>query len=151
CFGFAPDDRMHLTTGDALEALVNADPQSYDILFLDLFFDNGETPEHLVTEAFFQLCHSRLRPGGLLTMNLSAKGPEFYGRLMPLAQTFATLHTCRGHGSTQVVFATDLLAGTPFDFTQQAIALQQEHAFPFPFVSWVTRLVEQRLRLEPPL
>ena len=150
CFGFAADERMSLTTGDALIALAAAPPGSYDILFLDLFFDNGATPAHLLTDDFFRLCHSRLRAGGLLTMNLGAQGLEFYARLIPIAQTFASLYTCRGHGSTQVVFATDQPFRTPFALAQQAIALQQEHAFPFPFVTWLSRLVEQRPQLEPP-
>ena len=67
-FGFAPDERMRLTTGDALVALEAAPAHSYDVLFLDLFFDNGETPQHLLTDDFFRLCRSRLRPHVLLTM-----------------------------------------------------------------------------------
>lgn len=149
CFGFAPDERMQLTTGDALVALAAAPPSSYDVLFLDLFLDNGETPEHLVTDDFFYLCHSRLRRGGLLTMNLGAKGPDFQERLTPIAANFPTLYTCRGHGSTQVIFATERPPLSPFALTQQVIALQQEHCFPFPFVTWVSRLVQQRPALEP--
>lgn len=106
-FGFAPDERMRLTTGDALVALEAAPAHSYDVLFLDLFFDNGETPQHFLTDDFFGLCRSRLRPDGLLTMNLSANGPDFSQRLAPIAAHFATVYTCRGHGSTQIVFATD--------------------------------------------
>ena len=147
-FGFAPDERMSLTTGDALEALAAA-PRAYDILFLDLFFDNGDTPAHLLTEEFFRLCHSRLRPGGLLTMNLGAKGPDFAERLRPITASFATVYTCRGHGSTQVVFATDRPPISPFALTQQAAALQQEHRFPFPFAPWVSRLVLQHPTPEP--
>ncbi|MBI3960124.1 MAG: fused MFS/spermidine synthase [Chloroflexi bacterium] len=149
CFGFAPDARMLLTTGDALETLAAAPPRSYEILFLDLFFDNGETPAHLVTDDFFRLCHSRLRPDGLLTMNLGAKGPDFSQRLAPIAAHFPTVYTCRGHGSTQVVFATDRPPISPFALTQQAVALQQEHCFTFPYVTWVSRLVQQRPAPEP--
>jgi len=144
CFGFAPDKRMTLTTGDALESLAAAKPKSYDILFLDLFFDNGQTPEHLVTADFFHLCHSRLRPGGLLTMNLGAQGLDFSQRLDPIAAHFDTVYTCRGHGSTQVVFATDRPPISPSALNQQAVALQQEHNFTFPYVQWVSRLVQRQ-------
>lgn len=143
CFGFAPDERLRLTTGDALAALQAAPGRRYDILFLDLFFDHGETPAHLVTDDFFALCHSRLRPGGLLTMNLGAKGVDFIRRLQPIAAHFATVYTCQGHGSTQVVFATDRPSISAFALVQQAVALQQEHCFPFPLVPWVSRLVQQ--------
>jgi spermidine synthase len=143
-FGFAPDDRMHLTTGDALVALEAAASGSYDVLFLDLFFDNGETPQHFLTDDFFRLCRSRLRPDGLLTMNLSANGPDFSQRLAPIAAHFATVYTCRGHGSTQIVFATDHPPLAPFVLTQQAVAAQQEHRFTFPYVTWVSRLIQQR-------
>ncbi|MBX3051964.1 MAG: fused MFS/spermidine synthase [Caldilineaceae bacterium] len=149
CFGFAPDERMSLTTGDALEALAQAAPRSYDILFLDLFFDNGETPEHLVTDDFFRLCQSRLRPGGLLTMNLGAKMPDFSQRLAPIAAHFPSVYTCRGHGSTQVVFATERPPIASFALTQQAMAIQQEHSFAFPYVPWVSRLIQQRPTPEP--
>lgn len=148
-FGFAPDERMRLTTGDALAALEDASPGSYDILFLDLFFDNGETPQHLLTDDFFRLCHSRLRPDGLIAMNLSAKGPDFSQRLAPIAAHFATLYTCRGHGSTQIVFATDRPPLSSFALTQQAIAAQQEHRFTFPYVTWVSRLIQQQPAPEP--
>ena len=150
CFGFAPDERMTLTTGDALEALKSARPKSYDILFLDLFFDNGETPEHLVTDEFFRLCHSRLRPGGLLTMNLGAKGPDFAQRLETIGANFPTVYSCRGHGSTQVVFATERPPISSFAITQQAVAVQQEHNFTFPYVTWVSRLIQQRPASERP-
>jgi len=149
CFGFAPDARMSLTTGDALESLVAAPPQNYDILFLDLFFDNGETPAHLLTEEFFRLCHSRMAPDGLIAMNLGAQGLDFSQRLAPIAASFPTIYTCRGHGSTQVVFATDRPPLSTFAATQQAIAVQQEHHFSFPYVTWVSRLIQQRPRLEP--
>lgn len=148
-FGFAPDDRMRLTTGDALAALADTPPASYDMLFLDLFFDNGETPPHLLTQDFFHLCHSRLRPGGLITMNLSAKEVDFAQRLAPIAAHFDTLYTCRGHGSTQIVFATDQPPLPTFDLTQRAIRAQQEHRFAFPFVTWVSRLIQQKPAAEP--
>jgi len=150
CFGFAPDERMRLTTGDALAMLEDTSPGSYDVLFLDLFFDNGETPPQFLTEDFFRLCRSRLRPDGLITMNLSAKGPDFSQRLAPMAANFATVYTCRGHGSTQIVFATDRPPLSSFALTQQAIAAQQEHRFPFPYVTWVSRLIQQQPAPEEP-
>lgn len=148
CFGFATDKRMSLAVGDAEWALTRARPAGYDLLLLDLFFDNGETPAHLVTDEFFRLCHSRLTAGGMLAMNLGAKGPEFDGKLAAVCAHFQTVYTCWGRGSTQVVFATDQPPITTFEATHRAIGLQQEHCFVFPYVPWVSRLVQRRPAVE---
>lgn len=148
CFGFAADERMSLVTGDAEEALAQAPAASYDLLLLDLFFDNGETPGHLLTDAFFRLCHSRLTAEGVLAMNLGAKGDDFDQRLATICARFQTVYTCWGRGSTQVVFATDQPPIAAFEATHRAIGLQREHRFAFPYVPWVSRLVQRQPALE---
>lgn len=151
CFGFATDERMSLVTGDAAETLARTPAGSYDLLLLDLFFDNGETPEHLVTDDFFGLCHSRLTGEGLLAMNLGARVPGFDQRLATVCAHFRTVYTCWGRGSTQVVFATDQPPIAAFEATHRAIGLQREHRFAFPYVPWVSRLVQRQPGPEPTL
>ncbi|RME58230.1 MAG: hypothetical protein D6790_12230 [Caldilineae bacterium] len=146
-FGFATDERMALCVDDAARFLARQPRRSYEILFLDLFTDAGETPAHLSGPDFFHMCRERLRPGGLLTMNLGADSPGYPARLAAIESVFPTVYTCRGYGSTQVIFATDRPPIARAACIQQAAALQRAYGFSFPLPAWSARL---RRRQPPP-
>jgi spermidine synthase len=57
------DARQHLMTHE----------KQYDIIVMDAF-GSSAIPFHLVTEEAFELIRSRLRPGGILAMNIEAVG-----------------------------------------------------------------------------
>lgn len=78
-------DLFHLETGDRLRTIaadgrmfVRRTSESYDCLLLDAFSIGGRIPFHLVTQEAFALMRERLRPGGVLVMNLisAVDGPR---------------------------------------------------------------------------
>jgi spermidine synthase len=46
----------------------------YDLIVVDAFANELYVPFHLATREFFELCRRRLTPGGLLAMNVYARG-----------------------------------------------------------------------------
>jgi len=70
-FGLRPSDaRVH--TMDGRRYLAEAE-QTYDIIFFDAF-GSSAIPFHLITTEAFALARSRLRPGGVLVLNVEAVG-----------------------------------------------------------------------------
>jgi spermidine synthase len=59
----------HVADGRAFLA---ATPHRYDIILVDVF-RQPYIPFHMATREFFELCRSRLAPGGLLAMNVGAR------------------------------------------------------------------------------
>jgi spermidine synthase len=79
--------RARIFTEDGRRFLQRSD-RRYDLIVLDAF-NRTVVPFHLVTREFFELCRSRLAPGGCLEMNFIAK-PNGQ-RNQALASVFATL------------------------------------------------------------
>jgi spermidine synthase len=65
-------DEARVYTMDARQHLMTHDKQ-YDIIVMDAF-GSSAIPFHLVTEEAFELIRSRLKPGGILAMNIEAVG-----------------------------------------------------------------------------
>ncbi|MDT3425754.1 spermidine synthase [Paenibacillus forsythiae] len=59
--------------GDGRGALAEERDGAFDYIVLDAFSDKG-TPRHLISQEFFRLVRSRLKPGGLMLMNLMGRG-----------------------------------------------------------------------------
>jgi spermidine synthase len=141
-FPLQEDGRLQITEADAKQFLEAAPPEHYDILFLDLFTDSGSSPAHLTTGEFFQLCRQRLRPDGVLSMNLYSGSKAFPERLQNLRSAFTTVYVCPVHEDISVVFATDQPRLSRFQLLQNAIEQQRRRAFRFPWVEWIQKLVD---------
>lgn len=64
--GLVEDPRLQIRIGDAREALADCAPA--DVLFMDLYTDDGPADAHLAW-GFLQQCRDRLNPGGWLVIN----------------------------------------------------------------------------------
>ncbi|MBX2999736.1 MAG: fused MFS/spermidine synthase [Caldilineaceae bacterium] len=141
-FPLVVDDRFQIHLADAKEFLAAQPTHQYDALFLDLFTDGGNTPAHLTDEEFFQLCHSRLRPDGILTMNLHSGAENHVERLERLRQIFKTVHVCNIHYAVDVVFATDQPRQRRFDLLRRAAEQQKRFRFHFPRAGWIAKIAD---------
>lgn len=56
--------------GDARLELVKMPDQSYDLIFMDAF-SSDSIPVHMITEEAFHIYFSKLKPGGLIVINIS--------------------------------------------------------------------------------
>ena len=144
-FGFLPDERLSVKISDVRDFL-NEDTSEYDLMLLDVFCDQGISPEHATTSDFLTLCCSRLREGGLLAMNLGNRDPAFEDVVNSLCKLFPTVYACRGRGSTTVLFGTGQRPLSPRRQREASIELEQRHDFLFPLSPWVERLEQ----LQPP-
>lgn len=96
-FYVEPGERMRLLSADG-RIFLRTTREQYDCLLLDAFSIGGRIPFHLVTREAFQLCRDRLRPGGVLVMNLisALDGPraEIYHSIhRTVASVFPRVHT----------------------------------------------------------
>lgn len=64
--GFRDDPRLTLRIGDATALLASA--ESADLIFIDLYTDNGPSAEHLAW-TFLEQCRDKLNSGGWLVIN----------------------------------------------------------------------------------
>lgn len=86
-------DTVKIHHEDARRSLGRQAPASYDIIVGDAFKDVA-VPSHLITQEFFELIRSRLRPDGLYLMNLVDHGTRLqalYAVVRTLATVFPTV------------------------------------------------------------
>ena len=140
-FGFQEDERMSLIVSDVRNFL-ELDNSEYDIMYLDVFCDHGVTPSHATESDFLALCRARIRARGLLAMNMGNHDPAFMNVVNALHDLFQTVYTCRGRGSTSVLFATDQPPRPHAQLMEGAALLRQRHDFLFALPPWISRLTQ---------
>lgn len=72
---YLDDSNMVVHHADARVALQRQPPGTFDVVVTDVFHDVS-VPYHLVTKEYVELIKSRLRPGGLYTLNLVDLFPD---------------------------------------------------------------------------
>ncbi|MEK8025601.1 fused MFS/spermidine synthase [Pseudaquabacterium rugosum] len=86
-FLIPPDgSRFKVIVGDGARHLRD-DPEVCDVLMVDGFDDQGQ-PEALCTQAFYDLARERLRPGGMLVVNLHYGHPEHRRHVARIRRAF---------------------------------------------------------------
>jgi spermidine synthase len=68
-FELPSDERLELYTDSALGYLAQPAVETFDLIFVDIFSAAG-MDEELEEKDFFPRCRSRLKPGGVLSVNL---------------------------------------------------------------------------------
>ena len=74
-FELPADERLQLYTGSALRYLAQPVTETFDLVFVDIFSATGMDGE-LEDANFFPHCRSRLKPGGVLSVNLWSTRPN---------------------------------------------------------------------------
>ncbi|HEX2187344.1 MAG TPA: fused MFS/spermidine synthase [Longimicrobiaceae bacterium] len=99
-FGFRPDSRMRVHTGDGRAFIEGAPPGTYDLVVLDAFSDDA-VPFALTTRQFLEAVRARLAPGGVVVSNLWSSGREYGPMLATYGAVFGDLHLVRVGGRAQ--------------------------------------------------
>ncbi len=87
-FAIPPDGpRFRVICQDGA-AYVRVDRDPLDVLIVDAFDRTGQ-PEDLCSAAFYDYCHDRLAPGGVLVVNLYADDPGYDVRVERIRDAFA--------------------------------------------------------------
>jgi spermidine synthase len=122
-FDLPPDGpRFRVVCKDGA-AFVRADGDPFDVLLVD-GFDRGGQPEQLCTPAFYDDCHDRLSPGGVLAVNLHSDDDACDARIDRVRDSF---------GGRVVVVAADGSAN-------RIVFAGTDAAFPPHFAELVARL-----------
>jgi spermidine synthase len=64
-------DKLNVIIDDARVFLQTKPSKSYDIIEIDIFQGGVFIPFYLATQEFFSLCNKRLKPGGMMMMNVN--------------------------------------------------------------------------------
>lgn len=86
-FGLVPNDRLHITHADGRAYLATV-AAGYDLIILDVFSELS-IPRPFLTLEFVQLAYQKLRPGGVLAMNIIA---SYQGRNAGLIKSQAAAY-----------------------------------------------------------
>lgn len=87
----ADDDRLEVVIGDGAE-IVPRRPASADVLVVD-GFEDGETPEALCTEDFYDAAFASLRDGGVMVVNFMADARKMDAYLARIERAFGRYPT----------------------------------------------------------
>lgn len=124
-FGARPEHGIRSVHGDARAFLGSAAGADFDRIYVDVYSGQESLPYSLVTREAFEAMRERLRPGGLVSLNVIATthGPEST-RFWSIVRTF-----------TDVFDSVGLYAHLGRDFPERQNVLlagsaQAEHEFP---------------------
>ena len=130
-FAVQPDERLHIAIEDGRNWL-ETNSTLYDIILLDVFLDNGYSPYRMTTLEFFQLCHRRLTPGGVIAINVLSGDPYLPAKARTLRAAFANVYTFHDPSENVILIASDTQLDVQ-SLQTRAAQLDAFHAFPFLF------------------
>lgn len=133
-FGVQADERLAIFLAEG-RSYLSASDHYYDFIMVDAFLADGGTPASLTTQEFYQLCRSRLAPGGVMVANLLYNDPLYVARIKTIQSVFNQVYGCLLLEGNRVILAT--MADTTLDeveLRQRAAILQNYHQFSFPLI-----------------
>jgi hypothetical protein len=108
CFGVKPSASLQLVQQDGREYTESQLDSSYDIMFIDAFDDNDKIPGCLSTVEFFDMLRKKLRPGGVLSMNVWDKDlTNLYGSMSEAFEGRVLIGTSPGEGNLILLASQD--------------------------------------------
>lgn len=138
-FGVRQDERLQVIIQDGRTYLAEHDTR-FDLILLDAFLDNGYTPYRLATVEFFRLCRARLRPGGVVVLNILPGDDHAAAKAAALASVFpAVVEFTLEHENT-ILFGADELSVDTNALTARAAWLARQVGLAFPYAEHVQRL-----------
>jgi spermidine synthase len=106
-FGFRPDSRLAVHTGDGRAFIEQAPFGPYDLIVLDAFSDDF-IPPSLTTRQFLEAVRAALAPDGVVVSNLWSSSAEYASMLATYDAVFGRMALIRVGGGVQRI----LIAGS---------------------------------------
>jgi spermidine synthase len=139
-FAIQRDERQNIIIQDGREYLQERpDDPLYDFILVDAFRGLGVSPSHLSTLEFFALCKQRLKPGGVVAVNLVEGDNLFLRRITTLLKSFEYVYFLVDEDA-RVAFASDTPVAEGPEKIELARAMQRRFDFPIPFVHRAIKL-----------
>jgi spermidine synthase len=146
-FGVRPENRFKINVADGRSYMLKS-KERWDVIMIDAY-RGPFVPFHLLTEEFFKVVKSKLKPGGVVVQNIEPGTMMFDSALATLQKVFANLDIY--DVGNYVVVAYDGPRQTTAQLKERAAALQAEHRFKYPMPllvaerNIVTRAVKGRV------
>ncbi len=138
-FGLKDGPRLRISCADGSLHLAEQLDAQFDHIYLDCFAADGRVPQSLSTPAFFEMCASKLRPRGVVCMNLVDSDPRLSEQKADFQAVFADACMVEVEG-THVLFGCKEACADPDSVSASARALQTRMPFGFDLSEYADRL-----------
>jgi spermidine synthase len=144
-FGVRSEDRFEIAVADGRSYLLKS-KQTWDVIMIDAY-RGPFVPFHLLTEEFFRVVKSKLKPGGAVVQNIEPDTMMFDSALATIQKVFANVEFYYAGGNV-VAVAYDGPRRTLAQLSARAAALQKEHRFVYelPVLLTERRLVTRAVK-----
>jgi spermidine synthase len=140
-FGLDVGNRIAVDLADGRQWLEQR-TDCFDAIVVDVFLDNGYTPYRQATQEFYALCRARLRPQGVLVINLLERDPYTAHKLATLKSVFPHVYYVSIDEENTIAFASTSGHVHPGVAGELAAHLNVEWRLPYGFESLAAQLQE---------
>jgi spermidine synthase len=127
-FGVRPQDKFKINVADGRSYLTKS-RELWDVIMIDAY-RGPFVPFHLLTEEFFKVVKSRLKPGGVVVQNIEPSTMMFDSAIATIQKVFPNIELY--DVGNYVVVAYDGPRQAAAQLKERAAALQAEHGFRYP-------------------
>ncbi len=128
-FGIRAEDKFKVEVADGRNYMVKS-PATWNIVMVDAY-RGPFVPFHLLTEEFFRLVKSKLKPGGVAVQNIEPSTMMFDSAVATIQRVFANVDLYEAGGNV-VAVAYDGPKQTQAALLARAGALQKQYNFRYP-------------------
>jgi len=137
-FGVHAEDKFKITVADGRRYLVKS-KESWNVIMIDAY-RGPFVPFHLLTEEFFKVVKSKLKPGGVVVQNIEPSTMMYDSAMATIQKVFANVDIYEAGGNA-VAVAYDGPRRTKEQLAARAEALQKEYRFRYPLPLFVPERV----------
>src|SRR5262245_31516897 len=128
-FGVRAEDKFKITIADGRSFMAKS-KDSWNVILIDAY-RGPFVPFHLLTEEFFKVVKSKLKPGGVVVQNIEPTTMMFDSAVATIQKVFQNVDVYDAGGNV-VAVAYDGERKTPAQRAASAAAVQKEHRFTYP-------------------
>jgi spermidine synthase len=143
-FAVRPEDKFKIAIADGRNYMLKS-KDKWNVIMIDAY-RGPFVPFHLLTEEFFKVVQSRLKPGGVAVQNIEPGTMMFDSAMATIQKVFANVEFYDAGGNV-VAVAYDGPRQTAAQLSARAAALQKEHRFVYelPILLTERRLVTRKV------
>lgn len=128
-FGIRSEDRFKIEVADGRSFMLKS-RTTWNVIMIDAY-RGPFVPFHLLTEEFYKLVKSKLKPGGVVVQNIEPTTMMFDSAIATIQRIFPNVDYYNAGGNT-VIVAYDGPRQTPDALLARANVLQKQYRFAYP-------------------
>jgi spermidine synthase len=133
-FGVRPEDKFKINVSDGRNYMIKS-PEAWNVIMIDAY-RGPFVPFHLLTEEFYRIAKSKLKPGGVVVQNVEPSTMMFDSAVATIQKVFANVEVYDAGGNV-VTVAYDGPRRTQEELMARAEALQKQHKFLYPLAAFL--------------